>query len=274
MSNLSYAALRAWHAYFHVGYAQFFIRGPQGSGKTTYAMISMYQLYRRLGFDKEEAWRIVVEMTVFKPAPALDLMEFMLELQELHASKGEKAAFEEAVRHEQGWWITKLARLATRRKPELKYRVWRVPVILFDDAGLYFSKYLTSLGSEGYWTAMRVNALINLIRTMASCTIFTSPDLDVLKELRKKSWIVSEPFIPHGENKPHRIMRHYKKRLLPSGQIVTKRVKREDVYRVDVLPDWVYDEYERKRREALRWLLSLMRKYPTPTEQQITLAGE
>ena len=114
---------------------------------------------------------------------------------------------------------------------------------------------------------MHVNALINLIRTMASCTIFTSPDLDVLKELRKKSWIVSEPFLPHGENKPQRIMRHYKKRLLPSGQIVTKRVRREDVYNVNILPEWVQDEYEKKRRKALYWLLSLMKKPPHPSEQ-------
>ncbi len=188
-------------------YEQAFIIGKQGVGKTTYALLVMYEVY--------QDWDRVLHYTVFDPREVLP-------------------EFREA--------------LKTGK---------RIPVVLFDDAGFHLSKYLWSVDRDSQRLALTINALFNLIRTICAATIFTSPDLDVLKELRKKSWIVGQPVAPSGVHQPYRIMRLYRKTIMPDGRI-SVRYFAEDHYDLRAVPADVRKEYEEKRRAAIEPLLEML----------------
>jgi len=65
----------------------------------------------------------------------------------------------------------------------------RVKLVIFDDAGWWLSKYLWYV-EGGISTIFAINGLFNLIRTLCSAVIFTSPLVnDVLKPLREKCWL-------------------------------------------------------------------------------------
>jgi len=125
----------------------------------------------------------------------------------------------------------------------------RIPAIMFDDAGIHLSKYLPQMEGNAE-LVMVINATFNLIRTVTGGVMFTSPDMDILKELRKKSWWVGEPTAPHGREHPKRRMVLYRKRIMASGQTRIYRTA-EDEYWLNIIPADVRKEYEEKRREAL-----------------------
>jgi hypothetical protein len=181
-----------------------FVIGPQGSGKTTYAMLVSYEVYGD--------WDKVLEHLHFDPREALP-------------------QFREALRSGK-----------------------RIPLVIFDDAGMHLSKYMLSESREGFHLAVRLNALINLARTLTAGIIYTSPDMDILKELRKKAWIVAEPTAPHGLEKPERLAKLYRKRIAPSGRVYVHKLG-YDAYRLDAIPPGVRREYEEKRRAAMEPLL-------------------
>jgi len=197
-------------AYKRYGFESLFIIGPQGSGKTTYALLVLYEVYRD--------WGKVLEYTFFDLERALKHLDEAL-------NSGE-----------------------------------RLPVILFDDAGIHLSKYLW-YSSEGRALVMWFNALYNLIRTICAAVIFTSPDLDTLVEVRKKSWWVGEPKIPHqtASDAYERHMVLYKKRVMASGQVIVSK-RAIDVYRLDIIPNDVRKKYEEMRREALKKTLRLVKE--------------
>lgn len=196
-------------AYRRYDFVSAFVIGPQGMGKTTYAMLVAYEVYRD--------WDLVLENLHFDPREALPRFKEALE-------SGE-----------------------------------RIPLVIFDDAGMHLSKYMLSESREGFRLAMRLNALINLARTLTAGIIYTSPDMDILKELRKKAWIVAEPTAPHGIGKPERLAKLYRKRIAPSGRVYIHKLG-YDAYRLDAIPQDVRKEYEEKRRAAMEPLLSELEK--------------
>lgn len=195
-----------------------FVIGPQGSGKTTYAMLVLHEIYKD--------WDNVLRHLYFDPREAL---------------------------------------------PELKNALRsgsRMPLIVFDDAGLHLSKYLISSNKEGFHLVRLINGLFNLIRTLTAGVIFTSPDMDILKELRKKAWVVAEPTAPHGVEDPSRLAKLYRKRIAPSGKVYIHKLG-YDAYDLRAIPNDVRAEYEEKRRAAMEPLLEELEalwvgKTPTP----------
>jgi len=193
-------------AYYRYDFESAFIIGQQGYGKTTYAMLVLYELY-------DGDWDKVLQHVVFDPQEILP-------------------RFKEA--------------LKTGK---------RIKAVVFDDAGLHLSKYLIHTGEQGFKLTMVINALFNLIRTICAGVIFTSPDMDVLKELRKKSWIVGTPAAPHGKNAPYRQMLLFRKTIHPSGRVYVAKIG-VDEYRLDVIPRDVRKQYEEKRKAAMEPLLN------------------
>jgi len=191
----------------HYGFESAFIIGPQGCGKTTYAMLVAYEIYKD--------WDKVLHYIVFDPLEIMDEIEQALDTEK------------------------------------------RIPLIVFDDAGVHLSKYLFHT-SEGFKLAIAMNALFNLMRTVCASVIFTSPDMDTLKEIRKKAWIVIEPKrIPEHPLARKAII--YRKRILASGHVCIHRLG-EDYYRLDSIPCWVRAEYEEKRRKATKPVIILTKQ--------------
>lgn len=186
-----------------------FIVGPQGAGKTTYAMLVAHEVYGD--------WGRVLEHLYFDPREVLPVFEKSLE-------SGE-----------------------------------RIPLVIFDDAGLHLSKYLISSSREGFHLTRLLNGLVNLARTLTAGIIYTSPDMDILKELRKKAWIIAEPTAPHGLGKPERRVKLYRKRISPSGKVYVHKLG-YDLYRLDQIPMWVRERYEEKRRGAMKPLIRQLRE--------------
>jgi len=193
----------------HYGFESVFVIGPQGCGKTTYAMLVAYEIYRD--------WDKVLHYVVFDPLEIMDEIEQSLEKNQ------------------------------------------RIPLIVFDDAGVHLSKYLFHT-SEGFKLAIAMNALFNLMRTVCAGVIFTSPDMDTLKEIRKKAWIVVEPQkVPGSKYSVERKAVIYRKRILASGYTCVKRIG-EDYYRLDSIPCWVRAEYEEKRKKATKPVIVLTKQ--------------
>lgn len=192
------------NAYSRYDFVSAFVIGPQGIGKTTYAMLVAYEVYRD--------WDRVLEHLYFDPRKALPRFRQALKTGE------------------------------------------RLPLVIFDDAGMHLSKYLLSTSREDFHLARLLNALINLARTLTAGIIYTSPDMDILKELRKKAWIVAEPTAPHGLAKPERTAKLYRKRVAPSGKVYVHKLG-YDAYRLDLIPPGIRKEYEEKRRAAMEPLL-------------------
>jgi len=191
-------------AYKRYDFVSAFVIGPQGIGKTTYAMLVSYEIYRD--------WDRVLGNLYFDPREALP-------------------RFKEALRSGE-----------------------RIPLVIFDDAGMHLSKYLISSNREGFHLTRLLNALINLARTLTAGVIYTSPDMDILKELRKKAWVVAEPIAPKGKAHLDRAARLYRKRILASGKVAIQKLGL-DMYRLDTVPSDVRREYEEKRKKAMEPLL-------------------
>ena len=196
-------------AYRRGDFENLFIVGPQGIGKTTYALLVLYEVYRD--------WDTALEWLVFDPREILPRLK-----QALREGK-------------------------------------RIKLVVFDDAGIHLSKYMWSLDRESQQVAMLMNSLFNIVRSVCAGVIFTSPDMDVLKELRKKSWWVGEPKAPHGKDKPTRIMILYRKRITVTGAVVVSR-KAEDVYDLTLIDLDVRRKYEEKRKAATEALLNYLER--------------
>jgi len=185
------------------GYEQAFLIGPQGMGKTTYAMLVAKEIYG--------SWDKALDHLFFDPTDAFRRMTIALDTME------------------------------------------RLKLVIFDDAGFYFSKYMFMI-EGGAKLASVINWIFNVIRTVCAGVIFTSVSEDILKELRKKSWVIGEPRTPAGErkNSPRRVMHLYVKRLRPYPPYRQTVKIGMDYYRLDVWPEDIRFEYELRRREAMR----------------------
>ena len=210
-----------------------FIVGPQGMGKTTYALLVLYEVYRD--------WDKALNHLVFDAREALPKLKNALK---------------------------------SRHRALLSKRAWekRIKLLVFDDAGVHLSKYLFHT-SDGFKLAVAMNALYNLIRSVCSAVIFTSPDMDTLKELRKKSWWIGEPRAPSGRSKPYRLMVLYRKTITASGMVVVSK-KAVDKYDLRLIPQDVRKEYEVRRQEALASVLDRLEELlasPHPPQGAIKL---
>ena len=192
------------NAYRRYDFVSAFVIGPQGIGKSTYAMLVAYEIY--------SDWGKVLDHIYFDPREVLP-------------------KFKQAILKKE-----------------------RIPLVIFDDAGLHLSKYLLSSNRDGFHLVRLINGLINLARTVVAGIIYTSPDMDILKELRKKAWIVAEPTTSHGYGKLERIAKLYRKRIAPSGRVYVHKLG-YDRFRLDSIPEVVRRKYEEKRREAMKPLL-------------------
>jgi hypothetical protein len=122
------------------GFISALVFGKQGSGKTTYALITAKEVYEHLGYN--DPWQVALDRLFFELPESIPLLE---------------QAF---------------------------YERKRIPVIIFDDASIWFSKY--------YWYTDVQKAFFKiyaLIRTLATAVIFTTPSPnDISFFLREKSW--------------------------------------------------------------------------------------
>ncbi len=177
--------------------------GPQGTGKTTYALKTLKQVYKEL--DYEDPWGEALSHTFFDIKDALDLLK-------KSAESGQ-----------------------------------RIPVILFDDAGTWLIKY------SWYQKDMKsFIKLYNLIRTLTSGIIFTTPHPDdILKNVRDKTWRKIK-IVRNGKKDgvQQGIAKHYKYNIVKrNGDFKSFAVEVAwDFYKVH-LPDDVFKRYEDIRRE-------------------------
>jgi hypothetical protein len=215
--NMLWLAEKIIDAYNEYGFISAVIFGKQGSGKTTYAMKAMRDVFYKLYnlSTKDDAWQYVRKYYFFELPDALEVIYNAFENDQ------------------------------------------RIPVILFDDAGIWLSKY------QWYEKYMIVfYKLYALIRTRVSAVIFTSPSPDdIALFLREKGWIQIRI---KWSNKKDRIAEAdlYKKVFDRDsrGNIITKaEYTALDQFKVQ-LPDNFLKEYLEKRRETERKLLDELRQ--------------
>ena len=204
-------------AYNEYGFISAVIFGKQGSGKTTYAMKAMRDVFYKLYNlnTKDEAWEYVKKYYFFELPEALELIYNAFENNE------------------------------------------RIPVLLFDDAGIWLSKY------QWYEKYMIVfYKFYALARTRVSAILFTSPSPDdIALFLREKGWIQIRI---KWSNKKDRIAQAdlYKKVFDrdSKGNITTRAdYTALDQFKVQ-LPDGFLNEYLEKRRETERKLLEELKE--------------
>ncbi|RLC85159.1 MAG: hypothetical protein DRJ03_12385 [Chloroflexi bacterium] len=119
----------------------------------------------------------------------------------------------------------------------------RIPLIIYDDAGKFFSKYLFQTEFQNF--AVKISILFDVIRIVCNAVILTAPVQDVLKEIRKKCWWVVEII----EKDPYwSIAKIYKKKINAVGKVWHKQLA-QDVFQPK-LPDHIYEMYMKRRRQA------------------------
>lgn len=121
----------------------------------------------------------------------------------------------------------------------------RLPVIIFDDAGTWLSKYR--------WQKQYMKAFFDLysvIRTRVSAILFTTPSPDdIAKFLREKSWFYVHVGIHDKKKKSSKVSTYETRYEQDSrGIFYQKYVKVEDKYFVHLMPNDVYEEYKMQRR--------------------------
>ena len=204
-------------AYNEYGFISAVIFGKQGAGKTTYAMKAMRDVFYKL-------YNLNTKDEAWEYVKKYYFFELPEALEVIYN------AFENNE---------------------------RIPVILFDDAGIWLSKYQWY---EKYMVLFY--KLYALIRTRVSAVIFTSPSPDdIALFLREKGWIQIRI---KWSNKKHRIAEAdlYKKVFDrdSKGNIITKaEYTALDQFKVQLSDDF-FNEYLTKRRETERKLLEELRQ--------------
>ena len=204
-------------AYQNVGFVSAVIFGKQGSGKTTYAFKVARDVF----------WKL-------KNLPSKD----------------------------DAWEYVKTSYYF--ELPEALERIsdaidndYRIPLIIFDDAGIWLSKYVW------YEDYMKVfYKIYALIRTRVSAIIFTTPSPeDLAFYLREKGWYQIRVTMVNRKSMTARATLYAKDFGRNSkGEIVTEVKKKAlDFFKVQ-LPDALYKEYMEKRRQTERKLLDELKQ--------------
>ncbi len=191
------------NAYRNNGFISAEIFGPQGVGKTTYALKVGRQVFKELGI--KDSWGFALNHLFFDVRGALELLV------------------------------------------EAYYTDQRIPILIFDDAGIWLEKY--SWQREELRQFAR---LYKLIRSLCTAVIFTTPsEADIMKNIREKTWYkikISRSGSAHGYRKSKANIYVFTVKVLQKRfkEVVEERA--QDVFSVH-LPDSVYEKYMIKRKE-------------------------
>ncbi len=205
------------------GFISVEIFGPQGVGKTTYAIKVAREVFRELGY--KNAWDMALDHLFFDVKDSLELLV------------------------------------------EAYYFRKRIPILIFDDAGIWLEKY--SWQKEELRQFAR---LYKLIRTLCTSIVFTTPsESDIMKNIREKAWYKVK-ITRHGSSNGVKMSKAniyvYTVKVIDKQFREVVEEKAEDRFRVR-LPDNVYQKYLEKRREEgiLPQLRALLDSYPEIKER-------
>lgn len=140
-----------------------------------------------------------------------------------------------------------------------------IPVVIFDDAGVWLSKYA--------WYERYMKALYNifaLIRNLASAVIFTAPSPnDIAFFLREKGWYQIK-IVWFNKKKKEALAQLYTKTFAKgeSGFIEKVKYKAIDHYVVWV-PDVIYQMHMQKRREVERRMFAEIESALSEIQQKV-----
>lgn len=208
-----------YQAYVTAGYQQFLILGPQGTGKTTYALLVMYDIYRD--------WDTVLQHFFYDPT--LAFKELKLLTQKLKS----------IIKTDKDKWFLK-----------------RIKVICFDDAGIWLSKYWYSINPR---LVLLINSIFDFIRSNCAACLFTCPDADILKTLRKKSWYRVKVAYRKKFTHSDRVAIGYKANFSVTGRTFVRKVF-EDYFKTSQLPSDVRKEVLERRFEAQERLYKIFER--------------
>jgi len=131
---------------------------------------------------------------------------------------------------------------------EARVKGERIPVVLFDDAGIWLEKYA--------WQRETIRGFIKLykmIRTFVSAVIFTTPSPeDIVKNIREKAWFQIK-IVRSGRNQsgtPLGQAMLFKYEVKKDGNSLRGVVREEAIDTFAVrLPQVIYEKYEKMRVE-------------------------
>lgn len=194
------------------GFKSFIVVGNRGIGKSTYALIVSYEIYRQLGHTKEDAWRQALQSCKF--------------------------SMSEVVRY--------LKSSAVSKEPR--------PVMVWDDLGVHASgtKYFLNMKQVD-----NLKAMLDTIRTAISGLIMTCPTTHGLLSMLNK-YDDYKIVIHKGKGARQRIAKAYLWSTLPSGKRFISKAY-FDNYNC-WLPDWVFNQYMKHRKDALLKTLNVLEK--------------
>ncbi|AGG36555.1 DnaA-like protein [Sulfolobales Mexican fusellovirus 1] len=213
------------NAYREEGFVGVEVFGPQGAGKTTYALKVAKQVYKHLGY--KNSWEVALNHLYF------DVKDSLVVLTEAYFTQK------------------------------------RIPVIIYDDAGVWLEKYSWQKSD------LRLFArLYKLIRTLTAGVIFTTPsEGDLMKNVREKAWYKVK-VVKNGHSRG--VQRSKAKIFAFKLEVVNRQFKEvvvekaEDEYLVK-LPDHIYKVYleKRKREGILPQLRGLLEEFPSVKQKVV-----
>jgi len=186
--------------------ALFLVSGRLGAGKTTYSLLILHDLYGD--------WDTVLDHFYYNPQDAFD-------------------KFEEFTR----------TCLEKKRFGKLTWLRDRITAVVFDDAGIWFSKYWHAVDPK---VVLLINSIFDFIRSNVAGVIFTCPTEDILKELRLKSNYRVKVVKVRGHIREAR--GYFVDRTATGAAFVKKAFV--DRFSVTDVPEWVLKEVTRRRFEA------------------------
>ncbi|QGA69604.1 hypothetical protein GFS33_00105 [Sulfolobus sp. E11-6] len=215
--DLLWLAQKIVSAYKNVGFVSAVIFGKQGSGKTTYA----FKVARDVFYKLYNLQTKDEAWQYVRTSYFFELPEALMKIQD-------------AIDND-----------------------YRIPLIIFDDAGIWLSKYVWY---EDYMKAFY--KIYALIRTRVSAVIFTTPSPeDIAFFLREKGWYQIKISMINRKDMIARATLYAKDFARNTkGEIVTQvKTKALDMFKVDI-PNNIYEEYMQKRRETERKLLAELKQ--------------
>lgn len=132
----------------------------------------------------------------------------------------------------------------------------REPLVVVDDAGIWFGKNMWSTDREG---VILMSNSFDTIGTVCKSCIFTLPNADNLIKSIRESESIIDIKVRQGQHKNDRIATAYLHNKQPAGNIITSR---EFIENFDIrLPDEVYNRYFKMRDSYTADNLEKMQNY-------------
>lgn len=217
VAELLWLAQKIISAYNNIGFVSAVIFGKQGSGKTTYALKVARDVFWKLNNLQNKE----DAWDYVRKAYFFELPDALDKIQD-------------AIDND-----------------------YRIPLIIFDDAGIWLSKYVW------YEDYMKVfYKIYALIRTRVSAVIFTTPSPeDIAFYLREKGWYQIRVTMVNRNKMIARATLYAKDFGRNSkGEIVTQvKTKALDFFKAQ-LPDNIFKEYMQRRKETESKLLQELRE--------------